>query len=182
MFYWRQLCERWRFFIYFSYYWFKICYIKINVMEDRNIPPWALNLPQCFNKCFSFQKGRELITTTITKLENCLLFQRGHHTSTFTQALVLTHDAGLAQAGDRLSVGSFGLWRGGAWAGDEFCLWDEAGVLHQVQTSGTDLVVKGRACGVVPARRKTWTFGQWSGQTEMVRRIVMQRMLYQLNV
>lgn len=77
---------------------------------------------------------------------------------------MLTHDAGLAQTGDGLSVGSSGLGRGGARAGEDFWFWDKAGVLRQVQTSGSDLVVKTRACGVVPARHVTWTFGHWRRQ------------------
>lgn len=65
---------------------------------------------------------------------------------------VLTHDAGLAQAGDGLSVVPSGLWRGGAGAGDALRVRHRRTFLQGVQQRGPDLVVRCWTGGVIPAR------------------------------
>ena len=50
-----------------------------------------------------------------------------------TFSCVLTHDAGLAQVSDGLSIVPSGLGWGSAGAGDALWVWDKGGLLQGVQ-------------------------------------------------
>lgn len=64
---------------------------------------------------------------------------------------VFTHDAGLAQAGDGLSIVPSGRRRGGAGAGDALWVWERRRLLWGVEQRGSDLIIRRWAGGVVPA-------------------------------
>ena len=69
-------------------------------------------------------------------------------------SLSLTHEAGLAQVGDGLSVVSAGLRGRGAGTGDALCVGHRGALLQRVQQRWTDMVIPRGAGCVVPDRKE----------------------------